>query len=398
MNSLVEGVRQIQANLNNSAAKFESEQATKQYLIVPFIEALGYDMRKIGEVTPEADVSLGVKRDKRVDYKIAVNGQDVLIIECKQRNVVLSPRAIDQLFDYFIGSDAEIGILTNGNDYWFFTDTQKVNRMDKEPYLKLKVSDLVTDEDIIDTLEKYCKTNICSLDVKSDVKEQIFINECTDIARGIITNNIPEYIVKTVADKVGVISESEINKYKMADILCSIVKKQFEVYLDDERSIKKQRSFQSNSEMIIEVVEDKVEVANQDKKYVKDKNKASNIKLNHEYVFNDYTDGKWEYHKLGYVKVGDDIITTTSMIEAYKEAIKFAIENSEELIDKIIVKDGAFRRHTSNDSKDSRWKELDGYDLDINTKIGASSIVNNLEFVYVEAFLPYDIVKFSFKE
>lgn len=117
-----------------------------------------------------------------------------------------------------------------------------------------------------------------------------------------------------------------------------------------------------------------------------------------EYVFNDYTDGKWEYHKLGYVKVGDDIITTTSMIEAYKEAIKFAIENSEELIDKIIVKDGAFRRHTSNDSKDNRWKELDGYDLDINTKIGASSIVNNLEFVYVEAFLPYDIVKFSFKE
>ena len=47
---------------------------------------------------------------------------------------------INQLYRYFPTLPVHIGILTNGWQYWFFTDSQTENNMDKKPYFEFDMT------------------------------------------------------------------------------------------------------------------------------------------------------------------------------------------------------------------------------------------------------------------
>ena len=70
-----------------------------------------------------------------------------IAVEAKKAGTTLTVKETNQLRSYFTFSEAVAGVLTNGIDVWLFTDLDKANGMDAEPYLAVDIRN-VTDNDI----------------------------------------------------------------------------------------------------------------------------------------------------------------------------------------------------------------------------------------------------------
>jgi predicted type IV restriction endonuclease len=120
----------------------ETEEATKNALIMPFIAALGYDVFNPKEVVPEFIADHGTKKGEKVDYAIMQNNEVIILIECKQAKDNLSDANMSQLYRYFAVTKSRIAILTNGINYMFFSDLDETNKMDARPFLELDMQNL----------------------------------------------------------------------------------------------------------------------------------------------------------------------------------------------------------------------------------------------------------------
>ncbi|WP_072620555.1 type I restriction endonuclease [Spirulina major] len=119
----------------------ETEEATKNALIMPFIAALGYDIFNPQEVIPEFTADVGTKKGEKVDYAILSNGEVILIFECKKAGTDLGQAEKSQLFRYFSVTKARIAVLTNGTQYYFYSDLEASNKMDSRSFLELDLED-----------------------------------------------------------------------------------------------------------------------------------------------------------------------------------------------------------------------------------------------------------------
>ena len=135
----------------------QTEEATKNALVMPFIAALGYDVFDPTEVIPEYTADFGTKKGEKVDYALAKDGKIIMLFECKHCGGDLSIANASQLFRYFNATDARIGVLTNGLQYRFFTDLEASNKMDETPFLEVDVTAL--NDSAINELKKLIKTN-----------------------------------------------------------------------------------------------------------------------------------------------------------------------------------------------------------------------------------------------
>ena len=139
-------IKSFSERLNAIKNKIKSEESTKQSMILPFIQLLGYDIFDPEEVTPEVYCGLGKDKGERIDYTININNKPSILIECKQHSKQLE-QFIPQLERYFASSPAKIAILTDGEYYLMFSDFEKINLMDKYPFLSFKITD-ITDKEI----------------------------------------------------------------------------------------------------------------------------------------------------------------------------------------------------------------------------------------------------------
>lgn len=135
-----------------------SEETTKTALILPFIKLImGYDIYNPAEVQAEFTADLGSKKGEKVDIAILNNGNAEILIECKPAYKELDLKHLSQLYRYFNITDAKIGIVTNGIDYKFFTDSKNPGKMDDKPFIEINLQEL-SKKDIIE-LEKFTKEN-----------------------------------------------------------------------------------------------------------------------------------------------------------------------------------------------------------------------------------------------
>ena len=68
-------------DVQKKASHCTNEEATKQSLVLPFFELLGYNPRDPREFAPEYIADPSGKN--RVDYAILRNGKPVIALECK---------------------------------------------------------------------------------------------------------------------------------------------------------------------------------------------------------------------------------------------------------------------------------------------------------------------------
>ena len=153
---LVDQIKAIASNLPNQLDRIKTEEATKVSLVMPFIQALGYNVFDINEVVPEFDANVGASKKYKLDYAIFQDSKPIILIECKHHADNLNNGdAYSQLFHYFASTMARIGVLTNGISYRFYSDLVESNKLDEKPFLEIDLFNL--QEGLIDELKKLSK-------------------------------------------------------------------------------------------------------------------------------------------------------------------------------------------------------------------------------------------------
>lgn len=149
-------LEQLHQRVDNLKEQIQTEEATKNAFIMPFIQILGYDIFNPIEVIPEFVCDIGTKKGEKVDYMIMKDGEPILVMECKHWKENADAHN-SQLHRYYHVSKARFGILTNGIIYNFYTDLEKPNIMDEKPFLTINLDDLK--DSSIKVLEKFTKTS-----------------------------------------------------------------------------------------------------------------------------------------------------------------------------------------------------------------------------------------------
>lgn len=105
-----------------------NEAQTKDWLIRPFFEALGWDFSNPEEVVPEDDDSAG----KRTDYCFHVNGEAKLLVEAKPlSNSLADNKMIIEKLNYCANRGISLLIITNGDTYKIYYSELKGIGKDK---------------------------------------------------------------------------------------------------------------------------------------------------------------------------------------------------------------------------------------------------------------------------
>lgn len=135
----IEKINQLKERAITLRDNLQTEEATKNALVMPFLNALGYDVFNPLEVVPEYIADSRLKKDEKVDYAIMKDGAPIILLECKKvdNDKLDVKKHAGQLFKYFTASKAKFIILTNGIVYKFFSDIEEQNILDKEPFLLL---------------------------------------------------------------------------------------------------------------------------------------------------------------------------------------------------------------------------------------------------------------------
>lgn len=116
-----------------------TEETTKQALILPLLEILGFSPYDPTKVKAEHGSDFpGVKVGERVDYALFCNNVPVMFIEAKGYAANLTNHC-PQLSRYYNATpEVTVGAITNGQEWRFFTDLVNKNIMDSDPFLTIK--------------------------------------------------------------------------------------------------------------------------------------------------------------------------------------------------------------------------------------------------------------------
>lgn len=151
--SFKDSVSELSARSQSARKMAQTEEATKNAVVMPFLRALGFDVFNPSQVIPEFVSDVGTKKGEKVDYAVRIGDRIEYLIEAKSISVNLSDAQYNQLFRYFTVTEARIAILTNGIQFWFFTDIEDKNKMDTTPFFKFDLD--AYDENDLKEIEKF---------------------------------------------------------------------------------------------------------------------------------------------------------------------------------------------------------------------------------------------------
>lgn len=193
-----DAIKQLADRVGKLKENIQTEEATKNAFIMPFINALGYDVFNPLEVIPEMTCDIGTKKGEKIDYAIMKDEQPILLIECKHWKQDLNLHD-NQLLRYFNVSKAKFGLLTNGIVYRFYTDLKEPNIMDDKPFLEVDITDLRDNQ--IEELKKFHKSYFDIDNILSSASELKYMGELKAIIQNEFSNPSADF-VKMFATKV----------------------------------------------------------------------------------------------------------------------------------------------------------------------------------------------------
>ena len=218
-------IKQLSERTAKLKDSLQTEAATKNALIKPFISALGYDVFDPFEVVPEFVCDIGTKKGEKIDYAILKDGAPVMLIECKHWAQDLNLHD-NQLLRYFHVSKAKFGVLTNGIIFRFYTDLETPNKMDEKPFLEIDFQNIKNSQ--IDELRKFHKAYFDIDNILSSASELKYTRELKAVINNEFSNPGSDF-VKLFAKQVydGVITP------RLLDQFTSLVKKSITSLIND---------------------------------------------------------------------------------------------------------------------------------------------------------------------
>jgi hypothetical protein len=195
----IDQIKVLATKIPKLSESIKTEEATKNALVLPLLNILGYNVFDPTEVVPEFTTDYGTKKGEKVDYAIFQDGKPIILIECKNFDADLDKEHASQLFRYFSVSEAKIGILTNGILYRFYTDIDAPNKMDDKAFLEINLLDIK--EPLINELKRFKKESFNVDDLANVACELKYTREIKLILANEI-NSPSEEFVKYFTKKV----------------------------------------------------------------------------------------------------------------------------------------------------------------------------------------------------
>jgi len=184
-------IRQIGNRVTKLKEQIQTEEATKNAFIMPFLQALGYDVFNPLEVVPEYITDIGTKKGEKIDYAIFKDGTPTILVECKdwRQNLNLHD---GQLLRYFHLSKAKFGLLTNGINYRFYSDLVEANKMDEKPFLEFNITEIKDNQ--IEELKKFHKTVFDAESITNTASELKYTNELKHLLQQELANPSVDFV------------------------------------------------------------------------------------------------------------------------------------------------------------------------------------------------------------
>lgn len=182
MQPFIERIRRHAEHVLNVGAHCNTEETTKQALILPLLDILGFSPFDPTRVKAEYGADFpGAKANERVDYALFCQNMPVMFIEAKAYGEKLSNHS-PQLSRYFNAMpEVTIGAITNGMEWRFFTDLNNKNVMDGDPFLTVDFSSL--DESQISRLYRFRHDEFQPDALRTLAEESVYLSIFKDVVR-----------------------------------------------------------------------------------------------------------------------------------------------------------------------------------------------------------------------
>lgn len=202
MHEFTERVRRHAEHVANAGTHCVTEETTKQALILPLLDILGFSPFDPLRVKAEYAADFpGVKANERVDYALFSQGVPVMFIEAKAYAEKLSNHA-PQLSRYFNATpEVAVGAITNGREWRFFTDLNNKNVMDVDPFLTVDLSAL--DDSQMARLYRFRHNEFQPEALRILAEESVYLNAFTEVIRQSLRQPDADF-VRYVAGRAGV--------------------------------------------------------------------------------------------------------------------------------------------------------------------------------------------------
>jgi len=188
----IDKIKELSARIPDQIDHIQTEEATKNAFVMPFIAALEYNVFDPREVLPEFTADIGAKKGEKVDYAILRDDKPAILFECKFCGADLEKEHATQLYRYFIATEAHFGVLTNGIIYHFYSDLEKPNVMDEKPFLEFNMLDI--EESLVGELKKFTKTTFDLDSILTTAVELKYTKELMKLIDGELRSPSDEFV------------------------------------------------------------------------------------------------------------------------------------------------------------------------------------------------------------
>ncbi len=146
-------LEKISKNVIENKLMIKTEEQTKLCIILPFLSSMGYEVTNPKVVKSEYSCK-SENGNCRVDFAIFRDNKIYMLIEVKSLTHKLCDKDYNQLSSYFVSNSSEIGLLTNGIDFYFYKAGGKNQKMSCFSFIYFNIVDLENNDYVINQLSE----------------------------------------------------------------------------------------------------------------------------------------------------------------------------------------------------------------------------------------------------
>lgn len=242
--SFEDAIEDLASKVESYESSLGTEEATKTAIVMPFVgRVLGYDVFNPDEVVPEYVCDVGTKRGEKIDFAIVRDGRVQILIEAKKIGEPLRREHAGQLVRYFHVSNARIAVLTNGREWHFFTDLDRSNIMDEQPFLQLDLAEV--DPYVLPELKKLTKDEFDLGSVLAAAEELKYVS-AVKRSLGELFSTQPDDFVRLLISRV---YQGSIT-VKVRDLFDGIIHKALAQFINDRVNDRLKAALQGSAPVV----------------------------------------------------------------------------------------------------------------------------------------------------
>lgn len=144
--ALAQNISRLQSSAERQLHALNTEEKTKNALVLPFFDLLGYDPFDLRDVEPGYAVNVQDGGTHEVDYAVKVEGSPAILFQCEKAETDLDYSDGDPLFQSSASFDPSIVGHTNGLTYRLYAAFEAEGRIAERPFLEFELLDYSRDD------------------------------------------------------------------------------------------------------------------------------------------------------------------------------------------------------------------------------------------------------------